>query len=328
MRLPDEPILAAAVEDPRLPPGCVAEPKWDGWRAMLRVAGGRVRLRSRRGSDLTRAFPELVEAASTAPDMILDGEVVIWSGGRLAFDRLAGRLGASAATAGRLAAADPASYVAFDLLFLDGEDFLNHSYTLRRAALEQVFTRSVLVPPFNLCPATDDPQTVREWLEVWPSLGIEGLVFKQGTSPYRPGTRGWRKYRIRSSTEAIVGAVTGRIDQPSSVLLGRLDADGRLRYAGGTVALDTQAAGTLARLLSAADERHPWQGRGFTAAWGGHLAATPVLVDPVLVVEVSADVALDPPGRWRHPVRYVRPRPDLAPADAPGFGLGNRPAAG
>ncbi|MFF2191115.1 hypothetical protein [Streptomyces sp. NPDC058155] len=53
-----------------------------------------------------------------------------------------------------------------------------------------------------------------------------------------------------------------------------------------------------------------------------------MLVDPDLVAEVSADVSLDPAGRWRHPVRLLRARPDMAPGDVPPFGAGNEPASG
>jgi hypothetical protein len=42
-------------------------------------------------------------------------------------------------------------------------------------------------------------------------------------------------------------------------------------------------------------------------------------VDPQLVAEVSADVALDAAGRWRHPVRWLRLWPDMAPVDVPLF---------
>jgi ATP-dependent DNA ligase len=57
-------MLTSAVDNPALPAGWAAEPKWDGYRAQLAVhTGGRVLLRSRQGTDMTPAFPEIRAAA-------------------------------------------------------------------------------------------------------------------------------------------------------------------------------------------------------------------------------------------------------------------------
>ncbi len=55
-------------------------------------------------------------------------------------------------------------------------------------------------------------------------------MFKRQQQPYVPGewAGGWRKYRVRESTEAIVGAVTGSLHRPGTLLLGRRDAAGRI----------------------------------------------------------------------------------------------------
>ncbi|MFW3470073.1 hypothetical protein ACN24M_01005 [Streptomyces microflavus] len=75
-----------------LPPGWAAEPKWDGYRALLaRYADGRVVIRSRRGTDMTAAFPEITRAAASLPagvEFAMDGEPVVWEEGRVAFERL------------------------------------------------------------------------------------------------------------------------------------------------------------------------------------------------------------------------------------------------
>jgi hypothetical protein len=134
------------------------------------------------------------------------------------------------------------------------------------------------------------------------------------------GRRSWRKYRARSSTEAIVGAVTGSLRRPSSVLLGRLDEAGRLQYGGRTVPLAGLAAERLAPLLTPVAADHPWTGWSFSVAWGSRDKLDVTLVDPAVVVEVSADVSLDTAGRWRHSVRLLRSRGDMAVGDVPLFG--------
>ncbi|MFH9821154.1 hypothetical protein [Streptomyces sp. NPDC017230] len=73
--LPD-PMLTTPVASPVLPPGAAAEPKWDGYRAQLaRYADGRVLLRSRQGTDMTAAFPDIRDAAlaQLPDDTGLDG---------------------------------------------------------------------------------------------------------------------------------------------------------------------------------------------------------------------------------------------------------------
>lgn len=217
-----EPTLTAPAASPDLPAGHAAEPKWDGYRALLgRWADGTVMIRSRRGTDMTAAFPEITAAAARLPaDIGPDGELVVWEHQRLAFERLQGRLNRSAASAARVAAQWPAHFVAFDLLHL-GEDLTRWSYVRRRAALEQLFADHALRAPWVLCPSMTDPGTAASWL-AWASVGMEGLVFKSLHQPYvGRGRRAWRKYRQRASTEAIVGGVTGTVAVPSGVLLVR-----------------------------------------------------------------------------------------------------------
>ncbi|MCZ4120272.1 ATP-dependent DNA ligase [Streptomyces sp. H39-S7] len=119
-----EPMLAAAVESAVLPAKTAAEPKWDGYRALLaRYGDGRVVIRSRRGTDMTAAFPEIAASAAALPvDVGLDGELIVWENGRLAFERLQGRLNRTAAATADLVAKWPAHFVAFDLLHQGSTD--------------------------------------------------------------------------------------------------------------------------------------------------------------------------------------------------------------
>ncbi|MGW0336888.1 hypothetical protein ACWD0J_34485 [Streptomyces sp. NPDC003011] len=130
-------------------------------------------------------------------------------------------------------------------------------------------------------------------------------------------TRAWRKYRSRHSTEAVVGAVTGTLTAPTTALLGRFDASGRLQYAGRTTALNAATRPVLAAELQPGSASHPWTGWTFSAGWGSSQQLQVHLVEPAVVAEVAVDVSLDVAGRWRHPVRLMRMRTDLTPADVP-----------
>ncbi|SEG94151.1 ATP dependent DNA ligase domain-containing protein [Actinacidiphila yanglinensis] len=253
----------------------------------------------------------------------INAELVIWVDGRLAFERLTPRLNRTPAAVARLADQAPATAVVCDLLRWSDTDYLTMPYARRRTDLEALFAARLLEPPFNLCPSTSETPVAEQWLRDWVPLGIEGLVLKDTRARYRPGgqgAQGWRKWRVRHTAEGIVAAVTGRPSRPRTVLLGRYDGEGRLRYAGRSTTVPAAVAARLGPLLTPAGEGHPWQGRRFSAAWGSTEPLDVDLAVSELVVEVSADVSLDAAGRWRHPVRIVRDRPDLTPADVTGFG--------
>lgn len=170
--MPNELMLAAPVPQWSLVRGMVAEPKWDGFRILLaRYSNGHVRLQSRRGTDMTAGFPEIAAAATadSRGDVLLDGELVVWSGVRLTFERLAGRLNRRPAAVRQMAVDFPASRVVFDLLHWD-EPYVRRPWRERRAALEQLFAECALGAPWTLCPVTDDETVARRWLEDWGAL--------------------------------------------------------------------------------------------------------------------------------------------------------------
>lgn len=249
----------------------------------------------------------------------INGELVVWEAGRLAFERLQGRLQRRGAGAARRAEQWPAHFVAFDLLRLTGTDTTTRPYRRRRAALERLFAEQTLTAPWALCPSTTDPATVHEWLATWTAVGVEGVVFKKLESTYAPSARGWRKYKVRETEDAVVGAFTGPPAAPRTLLLGRYDTGGRLRYVGRSTSLPQAAGREVAGLLVPAGDAHPWVGWTFSAGWGSREQLHVTLVAPELVVEVGVDVARDSAGRWRHPASWHRARPDLSPADTPPF---------
>ncbi|MFD8268518.1 ATP-dependent DNA ligase [Streptomyces althioticus] len=316
-----EPMLAAPTPDPVLLAGWAAETKFDGWRGLLSWSRGNLVLRSRQGTMLADAFPEVQAAAVQLPDRTaLDGELIVWENGRLAFERLQGRLQRRGPAAARLAEEWPAHFVAFDLLRLEGTDTTSWWYERRRAALEQLYAEHGLSGTWALCPSTTEQSTVDDWLAHWTAVGIEGVVFKRLRGTYEPGVRGgWKKYKVRHTEDAIVGACTGPAAAPRTLLLGRYDTAGRLRYIGRTTTLPQTAGRALAPLLAPARPGHPWTGWTFSAGWGTNETLHVALVEPELVVEVGVDVARDNGGRWRHAARWHRARPDVAPGEVPPF---------
>ncbi|WP_328222260.1 hypothetical protein OG250_44060 [Streptomyces sp. NBC_00487] len=160
---------------------------------------------------------------------------------------------------GFTARGDPESEIppafAFDLLRLSGTDTTSWPYRRRRTARESVFAARRLTAPRVLCPSTTEVDVVREWL-TWASVGMEGVVFKRLDDAYRPPVRGWQKYKVRETSEAI----TGSLAVPSTLLLGRYDTEGRFQYVGRTTALAQAAGAAVADLLAAGRRGHPLTG--------------------------------------------------------------------
>ena len=299
-----------------LPGGCLYEPKWDGYRLVVVRSAASTRVWSKQGRDLTDRFPDVVAAAvaQLPPGTVLDGEVVIWNGARLDFGLLQQRMVTGPGRIPALAAAHPASYVAFDVLASGGADLRPWKLTRRRAALEDLAGR--WAPPMQLSPVTADPDEARAWFTDYRPAGVEGLVAKGAGTRYAPGRREWLKVKSWETTEVLAGGVIGPIGAPSQLVAGRY-RDGELVVVGRTSPLNPQQSAELAAVLTPPQGKHPWPDRIGTGRFGGgKLSVALTRVEPVVVVEVSADAALQA-GVFRHPLRFVRVRPDLHPDDLP-----------
>ncbi|GAA2159662.1 ATP-dependent DNA ligase [Actinomadura napierensis] len=324
---PVVPMAATAIDhipdESACPGGCRYEPKWDGFRALAIVnEDGGVRLWSRRLKPFNDAFPEVVLAVFDVlpPGTVVDGEIVRWGrDGRLDFAALQRRH-----VAGRrrrdLALAEPCHYVVFDVLEAGGTDYRPRPLAERREALERLLADVPDASLVVLCPQMRDAGEARLWFEILPAQGIEGLVVKAATGRYREGKRGWWKVKHRTTTEAVIGGVTGSIDAPQTLILGRYEQSGRLRVVARSAPLTPATAQAVAALLRPAGDEHPWPAE-LPAGWAGGMPGaekpTPyVRVVPDLVAEISVDAATEH-GRWRHSVRYLRIRAELRPTDVP-----------
>ena len=229
------------------------EVKWDGVRALAYVDGGRVRLESRRGGEITTRYPEvrgLGEALGATP-VVLDGEIVAFDGERPSFERLQRRMHVgSETTARRLAREVPVVYVAFDLLWLDGHSTLALTYTERRELLEELRLEgdSWQAPAWY-----EDGETL---LNATRESGLEGVVAKRLDSTYLAGTRSrdWLKVKNHLAQDFVIGGWAAgqgaREATMGALLVGYFEPDGRLHYAGrvGTGFTDSELT-RLMRLL-------------------------------------------------------------------------------
>jgi ATP-dependent DNA ligase len=316
-----KPMLAALQRE--LPIGAyLYEPKWDGVRCLAFVENGQVDLRSRHGRPLARYFPELVAAlAALAHDVVLDGEIVIVGDQGFDFAALLNRTHPAASRVARLSQDTPATFIAFDLLALDGVAL--GSFAERRRALLGVVAETARV---RATPATDDPSLASRWLDhIGP--GIDGVVAKALDLPYQPGKRAMIKIKRARTADCVLAGfrVLGSAAHPavSSLLLGLWEGT-ELRHVGVCSQFTRERRRELLRELAPLVvklEEHPWE-RGFNVGRSpmGRLPGSAGRWDPdemvrdwipvrsERVVEVSYD-HIDGQ-RFRHPAHFVRWRPD------------------
>ncbi|MGH9064765.1 MAG: non-homologous end-joining DNA ligase [Acidimicrobiales bacterium] len=288
------------------------EVKWDGARAIAFVTAGRVRLESRNQRDVTAQFPELAGALG-GRDALLDGEVVAFDPeGRPSFHLLARRLHVAAGSAAARARLAPVTYVAFDLLHLDGRSLLDLPYTDRRARLEglDLGGPACLVPAYHVGDG-------RALLEATRARGLEGLMAKRLDSRYQPGRRSphWRKVKHRRRQELVVGGwLPGdgrRAGTIGAVLVGYHEAGG-LRYAGRVGSGFTEAE-LEALHRSVAELARPASPFLPPPELPGPVRRRGRFAEPALVVEVAFS-EWSPDGLLRHPV-YLGRRDDVRPED-------------
>jgi bifunctional non-homologous end joining protein LigD len=303
-----ESMLATAVQI--LPQGAdwTYEFKWDGVRARCEITDTTVRLYSRRGNEITTAYPELSDLARG--DAVLDGEIVAFVDGRPSFEALQERMHVrNKAEARRLAEKTPVTFMAFDLLRADGAELGELPLRERRARLEAW----AAVHGITISPTFDDGAATEQ---VARASGLEGVVAKRLASRYRAGlrTNDWVKLRFLSTGDfAVVGWEESR-EHPghlSSLVLATMTPDGP-RFAGkaGSGLTGRLAASLQKRLTARRDCPLP---EVPAASPGGRMVHW---VEPELVVEVKYTL-ITSEGRLRQPV-FLRVRDDKTVEEATG----------
>jgi bifunctional non-homologous end joining protein LigD len=173
-----------------LPPGrgWAFEMKWDGIRALIRVEGGRIAVALVDERDITASLPELRALGEVlgTTQVLLDGELVSFDdSGHPSADRLGDRIRTTSPTAvRRSAAADPAVFLIFDLLHMEGRSLLPLPYAQRRELLLglELGGEAWQTPPAFAGSGRAAVAASRK-------QGLGGVVAKRADSIYTPGLR-------------------------------------------------------------------------------------------------------------------------------------------
>lgn len=179
------------------------EYKLDGARIQIHKLDDKVKVYSRRLTDVTESLPEIVQSIRDhvkAHEAILEGEVIAIGedGSPMLFQHLMRRFRRVHNVEG-MTRQIPIQLYLFDLLYLDGQSLITNPYLERRRKLKEVsgnvsLTKQVI---------TTDPEEAEQFLEEAINKGHEGLMAKKLDSPYTPGLRGKRWFKIKRALEPL-----------------------------------------------------------------------------------------------------------------------------
>lgn len=308
---PIPPMLAHSVEQPFDSDQYLFEPKWDGFRALAYITAGNTRIFSRNQREMTAQFPELafLHRQVAASSAIIDGEIVAFVDGKPSFHSLLSRSKGARLpkTVRDWVHRAPVTFLAFDILFLNGTSLMEMPLTLRKESLTRVLeqndtallSRHVLTHGIALYEAVQ-------------SQGLEGIMAKKLDSRYLPGkrSRDWLKCKVIRTAEACIIGFTPKGRELASLALA-VYKEHTLYYIGhvGT-GFSTGEAAAMRRFFErftiplselAVDNVDP------------AVIQTTQWVKPQTVCEVRY-LELTPDHRLRHP-SFVRIRPDKGPED-------------
>jgi bifunctional non-homologous end joining protein LigD len=286
------PQKALLVDRPPAGDRWVHEIKLDGFRMGVLIDRRKIRIISRRGTDYTAEFPEIVTAARKLKTTraLLDGEIVVLDKSGVSRFQLLQQLGASRSGL---------TYFAFDLLSVDGDDLTRLPLVERKRRLQRlVGTRNGMIR-YN-------PHIERDGAEVFASacaLGAEGIISKLSDAPYRLGARSadWQKIKCVKRQEFVVGGFTdpsGSRVGVGSILIGYYEGDS-LKFAG-KCGTGTGWSAAFSLDLKRKLEKLAIAGTPFDPPPAGWLRKNAHWVKPKLIVEVEfTEWTSD--GRVRHP---------------------------
>ncbi len=272
-------VAAAFAEQPGA--ALALDSKLDGIRVQVHKLGDTVQLFTRSLEDITDRLPDVVEVIRALPaeQAVLDGEVIaLGADGRPEPFQVTGARTASTADPAALRAKVPLSTFLFDLMHLDGRDYVDAPAAERWAALERL-APGLLVPRT----VTADPAEGQSFFDARVAAGHEGVVVKSLTAPYAAGRRGagWVKVKPRHTLDLVVLAVEWgsgrRKGWLSNIHLGARD-----ERTGELVMLGKTFKGMTDAMLA-------WQTERFQALSTGDGDGWVVPLRPEQVVEIAFD---------------------------------------
>lgn len=282
--LPEEmsPELATLVKSAPTGDEWLSEVKYDGYRALSRIADGKAVIYTRNGNDWTKHWPKVAELLAKLPvdEAWLDGEVVAIKDGKINF--------------GALQNYDPAHtnpdvelrYYLFDLIYLNGQDISHFPLIDRKSLLKEILSSQ---SKDSILQYSDHVAGhAKQAFESACKEGIEGIVIKHSGAPYvQSRTHNWLKLKCSQRQEFVIGGYTdpeGSRQGFGALLLGYYNDKKELLYAG---RVGTGFNATLINKLAARFKPLTQDTAAFKNPPKGYEARGVHWLKPALVAEVN-----------------------------------------
>ncbi len=224
--MPDfiEPQLCRSVESAPSTEDWVHEIKFDGYRMQLRIEDGRAALLTRKALDWTDKFQTIAKRAVKIPDAIIDGEVV-------ALDKK-GLPNFSALQAALSEGRDnKLKFLAFDLMFVDGEDLRKLPLVERKERLKQLLDAQSATVRQSISFVEHFEVGGESMMKSAREHKFEGVISKRADAPYRSGrTDNWTKAKIRIGHEVVIGGWKTTAGKFRSLMVGVHRGNGHDRH--------------------------------------------------------------------------------------------------
>lgn len=278
-----EPQLTTSSAKPPRGPEWAHEIKFDGYRMQLRTEKGRAAIRTRKGLDWSRKFPEIVSAGAELTDGIVDGEVV-------ALDHAGAPDFAALQAAISEGGTRDLVFFAFDLLFSKGEDLRDMPLSERKARLATALSCA----PTNLRFVDHFVSAGDAVLQSACRMDLEGIVSKRLDAPYQSGRSAtWTKSKCRQGHEVVIAGWTTTGDAFRSLIAG-VYRNGELVHVGriGTGFGRDTVARIMPRLKALETGQSPFKGKMSPRKTAGVHWIRPELVAEIEYAGFTGDGAI------------------------------------
>ena len=247
----------------------IYELKLDGIRCLAYIDAKSVNLRNKRNKDVTAIYPELAEMNKCVKKrVILDGELVVLDkDGKPDFYALQRRsLMADSFKIGLPARNAPVQFVAYDIIYFDGQDLTDKPLTERKAILSKAVKEG-----YNLSVSTYIEEMGTAFFEIAKAQELEGIVAKRKGGLYHIGkrTRDWLKIKVMQDEDLLVlGYQPDEDGKVKDLILGYYDEEGKLQCRGKVyLGISEEERRIIENFAMQNRIQKPWFGKYKNAVW-------------------------------------------------------------
>lgn len=181
---------------------CAIEPKFDGFRLQIHYDGRDIKIFTRNLEEVTFMYPDIergIRDQIKTKGVVIEGEAIAFSpetGEYLPFQLTSQRK--RKYDIEEMALKIPLKYMAFELLYLDGENYIHKPYIERRKALAKIIDKGKTVY-LSEEQVLGDGKKIEQYFDDAISKGLEGILAKKLDGTYQAGARGWNWIKLKRS---------------------------------------------------------------------------------------------------------------------------------